>query len=88
VKAHAPSDPYLIWGYDQRTLKLSHDDAEDVTFKVEFDLTGTGEWVTYVAPDVPAGETVTVEFEPAMQARWLRVTANEACTATAQLEYR
>jgi hypothetical protein len=37
---------------------------------------------------VPAGETATIEFEPAMQARWLRVTANEACTATAQLEYR
>lgn len=88
VQADQKSDPYLIWGYDQRTLKLSHDDPEDVSFKVELDLTGTGEWVTYLTKPVPAGETATIEFEPAMQARWLRVTANEACTATAQLEYR
>jgi len=26
------SDPYPIWGYDQRTLKLSHDYPEDVSF--------------------------------------------------------
>jgi len=54
---------------------------------VELDLTGTGMWVIYQEAEVKAGAGLNIEFEPAVQARWLRVTANAACTATAQLKY-
>jgi hypothetical protein len=87
VEAKQPSDPYLMWGYDKRRLMLSHDGVNDVKLKVELDLTGMGLWVTYKEMDVAAGEPVKIEFEPAVQARWLRVTANAACRATAQLKY-
>lgn len=87
VKAGQPSDPYLMWGYDKRTLTLSTDDAQAVNLKVELDLTGTGLWVTYKEAKLKAGAQLSLEFEPAVQARWLRVTADAACTATAQLKY-
>lgn len=88
VKAGAKSDPYLMWAYDQRTLTLSHDQNEPVSFHIELDLAGTGLWVTYQHREVSPGEATQLTFEPAVQARWLRVTADKACAATAWLEYR
>lgn len=87
VKAKQKSDPYLMWGYDKRTLTLSHAGQKPVTFKIELDLTGTGIWVTYKYQDVAPGEKMTVSFDPAVQARWLQVSANQDCTATAQLKF-
>lgn len=87
VKARKSSDPYLMWGYDKRLLTLSHAEKRPVTFRVELDLTGTGLWVLHRSQEVAPGAKVTLEFEPAVQARWLRVTAAEDCTATAQLAY-
>lgn len=87
VKADEKSDPYLMWAYDQRTLTLSHDQNEPVSFHMELDLTGTGLWVSYKHHEVSPGEETALTFEPAIQARWLRVTADKACAATAWLKY-
>lgn len=87
VKAGEASDPYLLWGYDRRSLTLEHDQNVPVYFRVELDLTGTGVWVTWQHREVSPGEQARLEFEPAIQARWLRVTASDACTATAWLKY-
>ena len=87
TKAGQPSDPYLLWGYDKRTLTLSQSGAKTATLKVELDLTGTGLWVTYQEARLAAGAELTLEFKPEVQARWLRVTSDAACTATAQLRY-
>jgi hypothetical protein len=88
VKADERSDPCLMWGYDQRTLTLSHDQNAPVRFLIELDLTGTGLWITFRRHEVPPGKAASITFEPAVQARWLRVTTDGDCTATAQLEYR
>lgn len=87
VKADEKSDPYLMWAYDQRTLTLSHDQNEPVSFHIELDLTGTGLWVTHKHHEVSPGEETALTFEPAIQARWLRVTTDKACAATAWLKY-
>ncbi|MFO1484393.1 MAG: hypothetical protein U1F71_13625 [Verrucomicrobiaceae bacterium] len=87
VKAGQKSDPYLMWAYDQRTLTLSHDQNEPVSFHIELDLTGTGLWVTYQNREVSPGEETSLTFEPAVQARWIRVSSKQDCRATAQLKY-
>jgi hypothetical protein len=87
VKAAQKSDPYLMWAYDQRTLTLSHDQNEPVSFHIELDLTGTGLWVTHKHHEVSPGEETALTFDPAIQARWLRVTADKACAATAWMKY-
>ena len=87
VRAGEPSDPYLLWGYDQRTLRLEHDQTTPVDFVVEGDVTGTGQWVTFQTLTVAPSQTCAVTFPEDWQARWLRITAAQACTATAQLKY-
>jgi hypothetical protein len=87
VKAGEPSEPYLMTGYDKKTLTLAHKGTKAVTMKVEVDLAGTGQWVTFATVDVPAGKAVETGFAAGYQAYWLRVTANADTTATAWLAY-
>jgi hypothetical protein len=88
VRAGDKSDPFLLWGYDERTLKLSHDATGAVKFRVELDLDGTGLWVTHKTIEVQPGGAATYRFPDAIHARWLRLSADAGCTATAQLQYR
>jgi len=88
VAANTPSDPYLLTGYDQKSLTLSHTSAAPVRIRLEVDLTGTGQWVNYRTFEVVAGQTVTHTFSAGYQAYWLRTIAESPTTATAQLTYR
>ncbi|MCB9952803.1 MAG: hypothetical protein H6824_17655 [Planctomycetaceae bacterium] len=89
VKAGIPSDPYLMTGYDQKTVHMSHQSDETVTFTLQLDITGTGVWVDYFQTfDVPPGETVTHRFLEGYSANWIRAVTSADTTATVQLEYR
>lgn len=87
VQAGVPSDPYLMTGYDKKTLTLSHTDAGTINMTVEVDPDGTGVWCAYKTFAVEAGKPVTHEFPEGFNAYWVRVKADKACTATAQLKY-
>lgn len=87
VKAGQPSDPYLMNGFENKELRLSHQSAQEVAFQVECDITGTGHWLPYERFTVKPGETLIHHFPLAYSAYWLRVTAAEDCTATATLRY-
>lgn len=88
VQPGVASDPYLLTGYDRKTVTLSHTTAAPVRFRVEVDLTGTGQWVNYRSFDVPAGQSLAHAFPAAYQAYWLRVVAESATTATVWLDYK
>lgn len=86
VKAGNPSDPFLLWGFDDRRLDLRHDQTEPVTVQVDIDLTGSGLWVPLDKIDVPPGaEGHHFVFPSDVQARWVRLTVDRDCTATAWL---
>lgn len=87
VAANTPSDPYLLTGYDRKTLALSHTSTAPVRMRVEVDLTGSGQWVTYGTYTVPPATTVDLAFPAGYQAYWLRVIAESPTTATAWLIY-
>jgi hypothetical protein len=87
VAADTPSDPYLLTGYNRKSLSLAHTSTASVRFRVEVDPTGMGHWVTYTTLDVPAGKSVDHLFPAEYQAYWLRVSASSPTTATAQLTY-
>jgi hypothetical protein len=88
VKAGVPSDAFLIGFYDKRTMSLSHSDSGNVTFTVEVDPTGDGQWFCYDKFEVVAGQTLEHRFPKAFQARWIRVTADCDTKATAWFEYK
>ena len=87
VRAGETSDPFLIGFYDKRELLLSHEGTDPVTFTLEVDPTGDGQWFVYdrlaVTPDHPVRHT----FPAAFQARWIRLTADRDVNATAQFTY-
>jgi hypothetical protein len=87
VKAGAASDPYLIGFYDRRSLKLSHDSKEPVSFKIEVEPIGHGPWMTYQEVTVKPGETFKFSFPETFQSRWIRFAANKDCNTTAWMKY-
>ena len=86
VKAGLPSDPYLMTGYDEKRVELSHDAGASVAFEIQIDFDHRG-FRTYQTLDVPAGRTIVHCFERGFHAHWVRVSANRDCTATAWFIY-
>jgi hypothetical protein len=87
VQAGETSDPYLIGFYDHRKLSLSHTAKEPVTFTIEVDPVGDGPWMKCRDVTVASGQTFSLDFPPAFQARWIRFRTNKAAVVTAWLRY-
>lgn len=88
VKPGEPSDPYLIGFYDKRTLEISHELAQPVTFRIEVEPIGHGPWMLYKEVTLNSGEKFTYQFPESFQSRWIRFVADKNCSATAWLEYK
>ena len=88
VQSGQPSDPYLMTGYDHKTLELSHDADGEVVFNVEVDFFRDNTWRTYRSIKVAAGESVSHEFPAGFSAHWIRCTADRDCRATAWFVYQ
>jgi hypothetical protein len=87
VPVGAASDPYLMFGYGRKELRLSHGNGTPVTFTVEVDVAADNTWSPYGSFTVPPGETVRHLFPDGYSAHWVRLKAASACTATAQFAY-
>lgn len=88
VQAGAASDPYLMTGYDQKSVRMSHSSSQPINFTLEVDINGDGLWVAYKTIEVPSGEVARFEFPSAFSASWVRVVSDTETSATAQFDYR
>jgi hypothetical protein len=80
------SDPYLMTGYDKKTLELSSSLSTRIT--AEVDISGMGDWHAFKTFDLTAGKTLKYEFPVFFQAYWIRFKTDADTTATARLIYR
>jgi len=87
VKANQPSEPYLMYGFDQKSLHIWHDQTTDVIFDIEVDIVGNGQFRSYAKKTIKSGEYLHHEFPTGFSARWVRVTASKNCKATAWFIY-
>lgn len=87
VKKDEHSDPYLFGFYENRTLKINHDAKSEVTFSIQLDPSGNGEWVDLESLTVEPSKTVEFNFPDGMEARWIRFKVDKACKATTILKY-
>ena len=85
VKADVPSDPYLMTGYDKKTLELTAD--QDCTITVEVDIDHWTGFHRYRSFDVKAGEKVAHVFSEGFAAHWVRIRSDRDVQATAWLVY-
>jgi hypothetical protein len=87
VQKGAPSDPYLMTGYDKKSLKLANHGAKPVRVSVLLDVAGDGRSSAYKVIEVPAGGEVIHAFESWLNAYWVRFVADEDGILSAQLTY-
>ena len=87
VSPGIPSDPYLMTGYERKTLALRHDRPASVVIDAQIDVSGDGLWHTYRRFDVPPGHGLTYRFPDAFAAYSIRFAAVTECRATALLTY-
>jgi len=73
VTANPPSDPYLFDGYDIRGLHLQHSENKTITYQLEVDRKGNGQWSTFKQIEVPASGYEFVSFNKDDQATWIRL---------------
>ena len=87
VKAGEPSDPFLMTHFDRKSLTLTHDSKEPVTFTVEVDFLATGVWREYAKLAVEPGQPLTHDFPGGYAAHWVRIKTDRDVKATATFTY-
>jgi len=88
VRADKPSDPFLIGGFARRVIHLAVGaKAGDVTFTLEIDVKGDGNWKAWKQITVPAGGYRYHVFAGGLKANWIRIRADRDCLATAYFHY-
>ena len=87
VKANQPSDPYLMTGYDKKTLVLENQGDAETVITVELDVAGDGRFAAYQSFKLAAGAKETFEFPDWINAYWIRTVSSATTNATAQLTY-
>jgi len=89
VEAGVPSDPFLMLGFDQKILHLTHDSDETVTFTLEVDFMGRDQWHIYRKIPVDSNNPYQpVIFPQGFQAQWIRIKVDKQTTATAFFIYQ
>jgi len=87
IRAGEPSEPFLIYGFPRKTLRIQHTANQPVTVEVEVDPTvQRTHWVKIAEVAVPPGQEIVYEFPQGLSAHWLRLIADTSCQITAQLE--
>ena len=87
VAAGETSDPFLMTGFDKKTLHLANDSGADTAFTVEVDFVGDGDWKAYRTISVAANGYEFHVFPDGFSAHWVRIRASGACRATAWFVY-
>ncbi len=95
VRAGEPSDPFLMTGFDRKSLHLLREDEGDAPIEVvvEVDFLGDGTWAEYATFRLdPKGSAANSylhhEFPDAFGAHWVRTRATRDARLTAQFHYR
>lgn len=86
VKSNALSDPYLMTGYDKKTLTLCTDKDAKVTLWISVSHY-LEQKLVYKEFDLKAGKELTYTFPEGFSAHWAYLSSNKDCKATAQFLY-
>jgi hypothetical protein len=84
VQANQPSDPYLMTGYDKKSLVLSADRPVSIQLEVNFDHQGYHAYRTF---ELDGKTPHAFTFPTGFSAHWVRLVPSIDCTATATFIY-
>ena len=86
VKANIISDPYLMTGYDKKSVTLIADRDVEITLHVSISPY-LEEKLPYKTFNVRAGEPLTYHFADGYSAHWIHAEANADCLASVIFTY-
>lgn len=75
VTAGGASDPFLMTGFDQKSVTLTCSPAAPVLVDIEVDVLGNGEWRKIARLDSGHAGLATYSFAPGFAAHWARAKA-------------
>lgn len=87
VKAGELSDPFLMNGFDKKSVHFCHNSNETVDFVIQTDFMGNGDFREFKTISVQPGQYVHYEFSDSYSAIWMRIVAGKDCQATAIINY-
>jgi hypothetical protein len=87
VQKGAPSDPYLMTGYDKKSLTLTNHGREPVRVTVQLDVAGDGRFSDYHDFTVVPGSPVEHAIPGWLNAYWVRMVSAQDAVLSAQLTY-
>lgn len=88
VTAQTPSDPYLMTGYDKKSVRLENHSAQDVAITLELDVTGDGHFLPYRTFKIPAGKITQYAFPDYINAYWVRCLSSENAVLSVEFTYQ
>ncbi len=87
IEANVYSDPFLMTGFDKKTVHLKNNGEDEVEFSIEVDFLGNEEWSTFKTIEVKGGEYSYYIFPDGYSAHWVRLKINRKSDVTAQFIY-
>ncbi len=86
VQGGVASDPFLMNGFRDKCLHISHENGGNLRFQIEVDFQGTGVWHQLEEIETNDGYACHV-FPSGFSCHWVRLVSSSSCTATAQFVY-
>ena len=87
VKRGEVSDPYLMNGFDQKTVHLTNHSTKSITLNLEVDYLSNDGWNIYKKIAIPPGGYIYHVFEPGFSAQWIRAKAENEGVVTVYFVY-
>ena len=88
VSAGELSDPFLMTGFDKKTLHLRNSSDHAVTIQIQVDFLGNETWSEYKTVTVDAGKYEYHIFPDGYNAHWVRLKSSEEGTISATFFYQ
>jgi hypothetical protein len=87
VKSGEVSDPFLMTGFDKKTIHLNNKGENPVKFTIEIDFLGNGEWNTFKTIVVESHGYSFYTFPDGYNAHWVRLKVDHSSIVTGQFVY-
>ncbi len=87
AQADVPSDPFLMTGYDRKTLSLENHSDDTVRITLELDAAGDGRFAPWRTFRLQPGERIHEKLPDGLNAYWVRAVSNKDADLTCQLTY-
>jgi len=87
VQAGDISDPFLMTGFDKKTVHLQNNSKNDVEFTIMVDFSGNDEWNTYKKIKVKGNGYDSYTFPDGYSAHWVKLRVDKHSVVTAQFNY-